>query len=146
MSELFNDVALDVKTATGKAQVPEISYSAVRTLNDFYLNRSEGDNTAFEKLDFSDIKALRQFVERYPQSSKRRVVESLITAMERQARERAEAARQAEDDRVTREAAAEAPRKRAEDRARLAHSARFVRDLAGSMKLQATRRTRWRTR
>ncbi len=134
LSELFNDVALDVKTATGKTQVPEISYSAVRTLNEFYLNQSEGDNTAFEKLDFSDLQALRHFIEKYPESSKRRVVESLVVVMERQARDRAEEARQeaerdrlqaeakqnAEADRLRQEADAEAQRKRDAERARLA--------------------------
>ena len=124
LSELFNDVALDVKTATGKAQVPEISYSAVRTLNQFYLNQSEGDNTAFDKLDFSDILSLRKFIERYPDSSKRRVVESLVAVMERQARERAEEARQdAERDRLQAEAKQtaeiEARRKFDAERARL---------------------------
>ena len=137
LSELFNDVALDVKTATGKTQVPEISYSAVRTLNEFYLNQSEGDNTAFEKLDFSDLQALRHFIEKYPESSKRRVVESLVVVMERQARDRAEEARQeaerdrlqaeakqnAEADRQRQESNAEAQRKVDAERARLAAEA-----------------------
>ncbi len=114
LGELFNDVALDVKTSTGKTQVPEISYSAVRTLNEFYLNQSEGDTSAFEKLDFSDIQALRRFVQDFPQSSKRRVVENLVAEMERQARERAKEARQAE---------AEAQRTLDADRTRVAAEA-----------------------
>ncbi len=80
--DLFLNVASDVKAATHNRQSPEISIPDLsRTERLYFLNPNEGDAHSFENLDFTNLEQLRQFVQKYPDSAKRPIVERQIATL-----------------------------------------------------------------
>lgn len=80
VASLFRRVAEDVRSRTGGRQVPELSISIGR---DYYLNREESDLAAFDRVAASaDPRDFREFLRRFPQSSRATLAKSLADTLE----------------------------------------------------------------
>lgn len=80
VASLFRRVAEDVRARTGGRQIPELSISLGR---DYYLNREESDLVAFDRVASSaDPQDFREFIRRFPQSSRATLAKSLAETLE----------------------------------------------------------------
>ncbi|MBK9083163.1 MAG: caspase family protein [Rhizobiales bacterium] len=108
---LFRRVTNDVRQKTGGKQVPELSISLGQ---DYYLNRNETDSVAFDRIvDSGNPQDFREFIARFPNSSRAPVARRMIDMLEGNIAQRQ---REQEDERRKTEASRIA--KQEEERAR----------------------------
>ena len=135
IGSMFRRVGADVYNETGGQQSPEISISL---LTDYYLNQGETDQAIWSRIRAtSNITAIREFLDRYPNSFYAPDAAARLELLERQTREAAANGHNTEI------AAADAARLRQEqaERERIATAARAEeQDLASKLAAAETAR------
>ena len=85
---MFRRISSDVYAATNGRQSPELSISMVP---EYYLNQSETDQTIWARIRTrADAGALREFLDRFPNSFYAPDARALLDLLEREAREKAD--------------------------------------------------------